>query len=310
MSFLLIDANSLGFAAQNSSRLSANNEPVQAIYYTLRMVKSAIEANPSYKHPIVLWDGKSKRRLSLFPEYKAKRKANPKMEEARKEYHRQRPEIVKALSYLGMTQIYPRDFEADDLAGYLVRKNAKAVKKTMLVSGDRDWLQLVNALTSWYDPRSTGTSVIDKSEFKGFTGFSSTQKFLQGKAILGDTSDCIDGVPGLGEKAAVAIMDQFGSVEGLIEDYQANGPFSKRKDLDKSLSRFRKKLDGLAGDESVQELFYRNMALMDLTQDEFDDEMAGDCRLLRSKPNLDKFVDFCGHHKFASILRNIDDWKF
>ena len=322
MSYLLIDGNSLGYAAQNSPSLTANDMPVQAIFYCLQMIKNAIRKNPEYVAPIVLWDGHAQFRYDLLPTYKGDRGKDERSKQMRDEFKVQRPEIIKALELLGIAQIHPENFEADDIAGFLVRRATESTKKSLLVSGDRDWLQLVNALTSWYDPRSTGTSVIGKSEFRAFTGFQNPKQFIQGKAILGDKSDSIDGVPGLGEKASVSIMDHFGSVSALVKNYREHGPFADRKvikdgessthasDIPSSLSRFRKKLDALCGEKEVLKTFVNNIKLMDLTDPSRDEEIKEDCKIVRSRRDHDGFLDFCGHHKFASIIRNQNEWIF
>ena len=103
MSYMLIDGNSIGYAAQMSPTLTCDGEPVQAIFYTLNIIRRVVRAYPGYREyrPIVLWDGRPKARLELYPEYKAKREDTDEKVDIRAEYHKQVPAIRKLLKAQG-----------------------------------------------------------------------------------------------------------------------------------------------------------------------------------------------------------------
>lgn len=308
MSYLIIDGNSIGYAAQNATALTVDGKPVQAVYHSLQSVRRAVDDNPGMT-PIVLWDGDAKFRQSLYPKYKANRSEDERSKNMREEYRMQRPQIQEALRYMGVAQIMPANFEADDVAGYLVRKSTALVKKSVLCTGDQDWLQLVNALTTWYDPRKETASRCDKTAFPDRTGVRTAKQFLQCKALIGDKSDNIEGIKQIGPKAAAAIMNRWGSVESMFEVYDSEGEFKKEDFKGTDLSRPLKAINRFCGSKDEREVFARNIALMDLTDSSRDADIAKDAKVQKGAPDLDAFLDFCGERKFASITSNIHRWK-
>ena len=103
-----------------------------------------------------------------FPEYKAKRKVDPKLVALKDEWKKQRVLIGRMLRHMGVDQLIAENMEADDLAGRIV---AARDEPTILVSGDKDWLQLVNENVSWIDP--THDRQCRLGNFKEISGFES-----------------------------------------------------------------------------------------------------------------------------------------
>jgi 5'-3' exonuclease len=304
--FMLIDGNSLGYAAQNTQVLTANGMETQAIYQTLKMLKKARENYPEYGKLLWLWDGRANFRFDLLPDYKGNRKNTPEKVEIKEKYHAAKPYIQQALTHLGVDQVISPEYEADDLAGYFSRKLQAKDIDVLLLTGDQDWLQLINGKTRWHDPRSNIEKHCNKANFHEFTGVESPAQFLECKSLIGDSSDNIPGVPGIGDKASILIMENFGSIRGLLADYKANGEFDKDR-LPNGLSRFKKKInDFCAG--GVKD-FVRNYKLMNLNDTVRDDLVRKNASVVRGKRDFEAFADLSMELSFLSITRDLKSWE-
>lgn len=300
---LLLDCNNLGYAAQSASPLSYEGNPTHAIFHFLKMLKTMAMAyhGPDVKF-IALWDSVAKWRYDIYPEYKGNRNKDEESIKRSTEYKSQRPTIVRALTMLGIDQIIGGGYEADDIAGFLAQGYAAKGNKVLLVSGDKDWIQLVSSMITWYDPIRERT--VKRSNFAEFTGYQDAQGFVEAKALEGDSSDFISGVPGIGEKASLCINQEYGSVEGLFARYDQLGHDFEKSDLPASLSRYRKKLNEFC--REGREVFYRNMKLMDLRAIPVDK-----ARIIITKGSFQpqQFRDLCVNHAFHSIIRELNSWE-
>lgn len=318
MSYVLIDGNSIGHAAANSPILHCDGEPVHAIFHSLKMIKRSLaELGGDYKKALVLWDGKNYWRQEEHPDYKVKAEPNTvKQKKAREEsiavtesYKIQRPAIIKALHLLGISQIVGNNHEADDIAGYLVRLyTGKGINVTML-SGDKDWLQLINSKSRWIDP--IREREVTRANFEEFTTFPTPQAFVEGKALLGDKGDNIPGIDGIGAVAAPIIIKEFGSVQGLFDDYDSfEGEYETKGEnvLPKSLSRYRKKINALC--ESGRDQFTWNIKMMNLLDVKLS---MSDIQIVKGandgKGDFKAFRRFCEDLQFKSIVRDIHAWE-
>lgn len=291
--YLLIDGNSIGFAAQATKRLSIGGKEVQAIYGSLRMLRPVIAQNIMLR-PIVLWDGRSWRK-NEFAEYKANRDDNPKMKALRDAYKMQRPDISRALRMLGVWQLMAINYEADDLAGMLVKRAKRDGQKVIMLTADRDWLQLVGERVSWYD--LVHNLRIDTANFQAITGYRNAEEFLAGKTLQGDGGDNIPGVGGIGEKGAKDLLERYASVGAFFE----HAPNHLR--LGEKLPK--KWVDFLNNATGGHEKYLRNLRLMNLMQGAPLPE-----RLTLTKGTYDEaaFTEFCHEHAFRSILNEFADW--
>lgn len=219
---LLVDGNSIGYANHHSSTLTANDMQTQAIYGFVKSIRTLKVLYGFDAEIIVLWDGKAKFRYDLCPEYKATREDTPKKRIEKEKYKKQIPYIKKFLKNLGITQMLSLEHEADDLAGILVEKFCNPSKcKIVLVTGDRDWLQLVRNGVDWIDLRS-GERKINIKNFEEKTGYKNPIAFLHGKALQGDYSDNISGVGGIGETGALKLINKYGSVNAFWNYFEEN----------------------------------------------------------------------------------------
>src|ERR1700760_2952859 len=150
----------------------------------------------------VAWDKPKtniRRRLELYPEYKAGRKPAPP------DFYDQIPMLHELLRAFGWPLYELDDYEADDILGTLAVQASAQNIDTMLVTSDLDMLQLVNDTVHVYALK-TGLSNIELYSPKSFEAKYGigVDQFLDLKSIKGDSSDNIPGVPGIGEKGAIA----------------------------------------------------------------------------------------------------------
>lgn len=301
---ILIDGNNLAYAAQSASPLSYEGRPVHAIFHFLKMLKT-IAFMYEDDAPIisVLWDTKAQWRYDIYPEYKGKRKEDLNVIKAKEEMASQLPVIRKAISLLSVSQAIGEGYEADDLAGMFTKKFTAYNQPTLLVSGDKDWIQLVNPIVEWYDPIRNRR--VTRRTFEEFTGFSNVQAFVESKALEGDSSDCIDGVAGIGEKTSRALLNHFGSIYNLIGYFDDNG----KVDLDKEFfpegaQRARKKINEFL--HNGRDTLDRNMKLMDLRNVPID---VSKIKITKGNMDMLAFRELCHEHAFQSIVRELHAWE-
>ncbi|NLK75023.1 MAG: DNA polymerase I [Clostridiales bacterium] len=151
-------------------------------------------------------------RHEMFKEYKGTRKGMPD------ELRQQVPVMKEILAAMGITYIEQPGFEADDILGTLATKAEKDGYDVSLVSGDRDLLQLASSKIKIRIPKTkrTGTEIEDYLEKDVIERYSVTPKqFIDMKGLMGDASDNIPGVPGIGEKTAAKLIKEYHSIENI-----------------------------------------------------------------------------------------------
>lgn len=288
---LLIDGNAIGYAAQQAVRLSTGGMETQAAYGMIKTMRELRQSHPHYA-PFVLWDGRADWRFKLHPDYKGNRRDTPDKVAMKDSYAAQKPYIERLLRHLGVRQATCFSAEADDLAGYfapILSKNGKVG----LITGDQDWLQLVGTNVWWKDPRYDA-KFVDANNFYDKTGCLSPFAFLETKILMGDTSDCIPGVGGLGEKGAPEFIAEFGSVRQFWQRCDS-GDFKPRL----------KKHIGLASPEG-RAIYKRNFQMMQLLR--VAPPQKSDMKIDLGAYNQEEFANVCEELAFASILKNLDEF--
>ena len=198
---LIFDGNNLAFRV--GSVMSLNNEDGEEVGVPFGCIKSIRYIIDKFKpdRTVVCWDGgRSKVRYSIHPEYKGKRTAKGKDYEANKAKRdniiNMIDPVVKLYSCLGISQYRYKGVEGDDLIAHLVLNSSKF--KTIIISSDKDFLQLVGRYVDVYNPITD--KLITRSNFKEFKGLGfSPAQYLEYHIMLGDKSDNIFGIPGIGE---------------------------------------------------------------------------------------------------------------
>jgi len=309
---IIIDGNSIGHANHNGTVLTAGGMEVQAIFG---------EKLPEWKQ-LVLWDGKAHWRFEACPEYKGTRVAKDDKEAAHKaSYKAQSPFIRKALQLLGVRQMLASSAEADDMAGLISKRLSVAGNKVLLVTGDKDWIQLVNENAQWFDPIRDRRVTCDN--FFEFTGYRTPEQFVDGKALMGDGSDNISPVGGIGEKGAPVFVAEFGSVKAFFEQVDSGVFVPKKKAhirLCGSISweDWEKKYEGDRADEKAVSkhmdkwpgdgrlVFERNRKIMNLL--DVPTPPKEDVTVIPATFDKEKFRVLCERLAFASILRDLDSF--
>lgn len=213
--FVLIDGNAIGYAQQlGMTKLSTGDQATHAIYGFLLALRKVAIPNSNERIPIVLWDGSAQWRKDICPDYKANRRNDPKKVAVKDEYSTQVPYIRSAINFLGIDQMVSPTCEADDLAGAYSRLLERQGHLVELVTGDKDWLQLVTPSVTWSDP--IRDRQVDIMTFESFTDYPNVDQFLDEKCLTGDASDNIKGVGGIGAKGAKELLTEWGSVENFL----------------------------------------------------------------------------------------------
>jgi DNA polymerase-1 len=192
-----------------------DGKPTGGVYGFAVMALEVIKRlNPDYV--CVAWDKPKtniRKRLELYPEYKAGRKPAPP------DFYEQIPILHELLDAFGWPLYELDDYEADDIMGTLAVKAEKAGIETILVTSDLDLLQMINDSIQVYALKK-GLSNIDLFHPESFTekyGIDVSQ-FLDLKALKGDSSDNIPGVPGIGEKGATELLKQYETLDNVYEN--------------------------------------------------------------------------------------------
>ena len=208
---VLIDGNSLINRAFYALPLLKNSsgEYSNAVFGFCNILIKLIEAEKP-KYCAVAFDmGHPTFRHEIYPEYKAKRKKMPD------ELAVQMPILKAVLEAMNIKFVERPGIEADDLVGTLAKKFDT---QTIIVSGDRDLFQLVDNTTSvWFTKKGvTEATVVTPQNIKEVYGVEANQ-VADLKGLMGDSSDNIKGVAGVGDITAKKLIDKYGSIENLFE---------------------------------------------------------------------------------------------
>lgn len=216
---LLVDGNSVAFRAffalHNSLDRFKNKNGLHtnAIYAFNNMLENVLtKEEPT--HVLVAFDaGKTTFRTEKYSEYKAGRAKTPG------EFREQLPYIRELLTGLGIKSYELPNYEADDIIGTLAKKASDDDYEVVVLSGDRDLTQLVSEKVK-VDITVKGVSEIESYDIahvaEKYNGLTPKQ-IIDMKGLAGDTSDNYPGVTKIGEKTAIKLLNQYGSVEGVYE---------------------------------------------------------------------------------------------
>ncbi|WP_102345316.1 DNA polymerase I [Bacillus sp. Marseille-P3661] len=214
---VLIDGNSLAYRAFFALPLLNNDKGVftNAVYgFTMILMKVLEEEDPS--HILVAFDaGKTTFRHKTFTEYKGGREKTPS------ELSEQFPFIREMLDAFDIPRYELDQYEADDIIGTLAKQAEKENFEVKIISGDKDLLQLVSDHVTVLHTKKGITDVDTYNlEFLKEKYNLSPKQIIDMKGLMGDASDNIPGVPGVGEKTAIKLLNQFGSLETTLESIE------------------------------------------------------------------------------------------
>jgi DNA polymerase I len=212
--FVIIDGKSVFYRGYYAmpTLTTKDGKPTGGVFGFATMALEVIRRlKPDYV--AVAWDKPKtniRRRLALYPEYKAGRKSPPP------DFYEQIPILQDLLKAFGWPLYEMDDYEADDIMGSLAMQATKKGIETLLVTSDLDMLQLIDPSVHVFVLKH-GLSNIDlysPESFEAKYGLK-VEQFLDFKALKGDSSDNIPGVPGIGEKTAVELLKQYQTLDGI-----------------------------------------------------------------------------------------------
>ncbi|SMF33884.1 DNA polymerase I [Pseudobacteriovorax antillogorgiicola] len=211
----VVDAMALAFRSYHAFQrplTTSSGLPTQAVYGSLMFLMNLIEKErPDYL--VIATDSREKTfRHERFEAYKANRSDMPE------DLAIQLPHLFKAFEALGCKLLKEPGLEADDLIGSLVRQVKQDGLESYIVSGDKDFMQLVDDATYLYAPKKGGefvlyneAAVIDKYGVR-------PDQIIDMLALMGDSADNVPGVAGIGEKGAAKLIQKYDSLEGIYEN--------------------------------------------------------------------------------------------
>ena len=215
---LLIDGNSMAnrafYATMGRMMKTPAGISTNAVYGFFQiMFKTIEEENPD--KIIVAFDiSSSEKRTKIFSEYKAGRHKTPE------DLTMQFPIIKELLRMMNIPIVQKDGIEADDILGAIAKKEGKKGNKIIILTGDRDYFQLVDMNVNIRYPKT----IMGKTEYIIYDNYKvneeyglTPEKLIEVKALMGDASDNIPGVKGIGEKTALKLIIQFGSLEKIYE---------------------------------------------------------------------------------------------
>ena len=209
--FYLIDGSSYIFRAFFGVRQQLSTSkgfPTNALYGFINMLQKVIrDEKPDYL--VVAFDSPEKTfRHKIFPDYKANRDAPPE------ELSKQFPYFEPLVEAYGLSSIRRPGFEADDIIGTLALKGGQEGLDVVIVSGDKDMMQLISPNVHMLDTMKN-KKFMDKEVLEKFGV--PPDKVIEVMGLMGDSSDNIPGVTGVGPKTAAELIQKFGSIESLYK---------------------------------------------------------------------------------------------
>lgn len=226
---LLVDGHAYAYRSWHAIRdlHAPDGRPTNAIYGFIQSFEKLCQ-NLQPTHAAVLWDGGlAAERLDALPEYKAQR---PEMPEG---LRAQLDPIVEWLRARGIATGCRPGVEADDWIASLARRARSQGWQVVIASSDKDFMQLVEPGLGLVQPHDSTGRVWTDEDVRQKTGVEPRQ-IVDWLSLVGDASDNIPGVPGVGPKTAAQLLNRFGSVETLLQRLPEVRPERIRKALEES----------------------------------------------------------------------------
>ena len=210
MRLLIIDGHAFAYRAFYAIRglTSPSGQPTNAIYGFINML-AKLESQVLPTHAVVVWDGGlDAERVEELVDYKGQRDPMPDDMEV------QLDEMVEYLEAEGWASVCDDGVEADDRIGQLARRAEAEGFEVAIASSDKDFLQLINDRVKMWNPADKSGVPMDADAVVAKTGVQPSQ-IVDWLSLVGDAADNIPGVPGVGVKTAAALLNEFGSVDGI-----------------------------------------------------------------------------------------------
>ncbi len=282
---VIIDGNSLinrAYYAVQRPMITKEGIYTQGIYGFINML-TKLENDYDPQYMAVAFDLKAPTFRHLeYDEYKAGRKAMPP------ELVMQMPLLKDVLHAMNITTLELEGFEADDIIGTVAREAEEYGLEPLIITGDKDALQLASHKTKVLITKK-GISDFDLYDYdKMLEVYSLTPaQFIDLKGLMGDTSDNIPGIPGVGEKTALKLLAQFGSIDNLLENTAdiANDKLRIKVEDGAQMAVMSKRLATI-----------NTMVPLDLNIES----------LKKQEPDYERLIDLYTRLEFNSFLKKID----
>ena len=226
----LVDGNSFCYRAFYAipNLTNSRGEPTNAIYGFVTMLRKLMEEQKP-GHVAMCFDRKEPTfRHEQYKEYKAHR--NPMPEELVKQI-----EPIKEFCRISEMAIFEKaGYEADDVIGTLAKRGEKEGYQVFIITGDKDAFQLVNDRIKILQPHKENLVYDAEKVRERFSGLG-PEKIVDILALMGDASDNIPGVPGIGEKTAMKLIQEFGSVDSLLKRLEEVSSEKQRQNIKENL---------------------------------------------------------------------------
>ena len=215
---LLIDGNSMAnrafYATMGRMMKTPTGISTNAVYGFFQIMFKTIEEEKPDKIIVAFDISSSEKRTKIFSEYKAGRHKTPE------DLTMQFPIIKELLRMMNIPIVQKDGIEADDILGAIAKKEGKKGNKIIILTGDRDYFQLVDINVNIRYPKT----IMGKTEYIIYDNYKineeyglTPEKLIEVKALMGDASDNIPGVKGIGEKTALKLIIQFENLEKIYE---------------------------------------------------------------------------------------------
>ena len=225
------------FAFINNPLINKEGRNISSIFGFFRILHSLIKIfNPGYF--VAVFDSRTKTfRHEIYPEYKANRQKTPE------DLHEQIPVIEEILTAMGIPIIRMDGYEADDIIATFANQCSAVSRPCRIISSDKDLMQLINKTTEMVRSTKTGAwQIIGEEDVKAEWGVSPAV-MVDILSLIGDTADNIPGVKGIGEKTAVKLMAEYGSLDGIYSNIDGiSGAIGKKLREGKESAYFSKNL--------------------------------------------------------------------
>ncbi len=327
---VVIDGNSIlnrAFYGIMSSKMlqTADGTYTNAVYGFLAILFKLMEdINPEYL--VVAFDVKHPtKRHEMYKDYKGTRKGMPD------ELASQMPIIKEVLQAMNIKVIELAGYEADDILGTLAKSSEKKGIEVTLLTGDRDSFQLASDNITIRIPRTKGgkteTENFDRNKILEVYGIEPKQ-LIEVKGLMGDTSDNIPGVPGVGEKTALNLIKQFETIDNIYEKLENGEPIAKGKlkenlENNKDLAILSRELgrididapvDRELADFKVQEWDKKKVLeiFKELRFNRYIDRFNLECEEIKEEKNIDNLFEYeeiKDEDKILEIIKDIENKK-
>lgn len=274
------------FAFGNRPLINSDGKNISAIYGFFNSLFATLDREKPDYIAVITESIKPTFRHEMYEAYKATREKMPD------DLRDQLPDIFDLLEYADIPVIKEEGYEADDVIGTIANDLKNSEYETYIYSGDKDLAQLVNENTFLYDPKSQ--SVMKEAEVFEKFGVKPNQ-IADYLALMGDSSDNVPGVPKIGKKTAVTLLNEFNSISELYDRLEE----VTKKAVKKSL-------------EENRELADLSLKLVEIAKDIKLDYKPEE--LLPHQPNLEKVIEKCNQlhmtklkNSFINFFQNYTD---